>query len=343
MRALKLLILSAFFALSLSGVASAKPRSHEVKSGESLIKIAKEYGVSVKAICYASNINRKKPIKVGQVLTIPSKEDKTGAEARKSREEEAESAKKNKSSGKSKGGASGADASGEKSGASQSNGGQNSGVQSLSVPGAPIAYYHEPTGPGRKSLRPVLIYLHGRGGNPKRDCERWAKVASHLGWVVCPSGPEDRGEGKRGWYNNWAAGHRVVMSTLNALRAEHGRRVQLYGNTIIGFSEGALVAMNVGVREPKAFNRWLILAADTKYWGGPGLEALQKNRRAIRKVYLITGQNDATYEPTLTVKGWLDQRKVPVRSLTPSDMGHELLLENKRSLYQSALTWLNQG
>jgi len=91
------------------------------------------------------------------------------------------------------------------------------------------------------------------------------------------TGPEDRGSG-RGWANNWASGHHLVMASLAALRGKFGRRVQTYGNTIIGFSEGAYVAMNVGVRAPRVFNRWLILAAKADYWGGPGLQALDQAR-----------------------------------------------------------------
>src|SRR6185295_7802878 len=74
------------------------------------------------------------------------------------------------------------------------------GMRGLEVPGAGTAYYYEPIGPGRKSLRPVIMYLHGRGGRPREDCKRWAPVARRLGWVVCPSGPGARGDGF-GWNN----------------------------------------------------------------------------------------------------------------------------------------------
>ena len=72
----------------------------------------------------------------------------------------------------------------------------------------------------------------------------------------------------RAWDNNWPSAHHATMAAISALRDKYGRRVQLWGNTLIGFSEGAYAAMNVGVREPRTFNRWLILAASSKYWGG---------------------------------------------------------------------------
>src|SRR6266508_4367885 len=65
----------------------------------------------------------------------------------------------------------------------------------LDLPGANPAFYFEPT--SRTGLRPVLVYLHGRGGNPQVDCMKWAHVAREFGWIICPSGPEDRGGGAR--------------------------------------------------------------------------------------------------------------------------------------------------
>lgn len=196
---------------------------------------------------------------------------------------------------------------------------------------------------GRLGLRPVIVYLHGRGGHPAADCRRWATLARNLGWVLCPSGQEDRGEGARGWNNDWPSAQRVVLAALAALREKHGRRVQLRGNTLVGFSEGAYVAMNVGVRNPRTFNRWLILAADSKYWGGPGVEALGEARGAVKRVYLITGAEDGVYEGTLQVRRWLQQAKIPTRASLPEDMGHEVPLERRAAMYRAALWWLDRA
>ena len=59
----------------------------------------------------------------------------------------------------------------------------------LEVSGHADAFYYRPHVRGQ---RPVLMYLHGRGGNPNEDCRKWAKVGTQFGWVVCPQGPEDR-------------------------------------------------------------------------------------------------------------------------------------------------------
>ena len=309
--------------LTLASRASAE-RVHVVAAGHTLGKIADRYHVTIAAICNANGIERRDAIQPGQKLIIPDKDDKDGEKARRSRQAKTAPAED--------------DAKKERSSA----GPDSDGMQTLRVPGFGDAYYYAPTGPGRLTLRPVMMYLHGRGGHPKRDCRRWAPIVRRLGWLICPSGPGALGRG-RGWNNTWYTAHQAAMGALQALRARYGRRVQLYGNTLIGFSEGAYAAMNVGVREPRAFNRWLILAANSNYWGPHGHEKLKSARGSLRKVYLITGAKDGVIQGTREVREVLRREKVSTRITTPEDMGHELDLESKRWLYHSALVWLNQG
>jgi predicted esterase len=208
----------------------------------------------------------------------------------------------------------------------------------LDLPRMGPAFYHRPAGRG---LKPVLVYLHGRGGNPEADCAKWAPVARDFGWILCPSGPEDRGGGSRAWANNWLAAKNVVDSALAALRDKFGRRVQLRGNTLIGFSEGAFVAMNIGVREPEVYNRWLILAANDGYWGGEGQDELVKQNARIKRVYLLTGEQDGVVDNTRRVFDILDQAGVHVIMRTPDWLAHETPVDRMRRLYVRPLRWLN--
>lgn len=288
----------------------APAQVHVVASGNTPAGIAKRYGITVEALLEANHLRRTERLRIGQRLVIPG----AGVGRLHPLPEDAK----------------------EPPAASNE-------MQRLPIAGSGPAFYYEPTGPGRLHMRPVIVYLHGRGADPASYCRRWARVARNLGWLVCPSGPEDRGEGKRGWNNNWPEGHGVVMRAIQALRTKYGRRVQLYGNTLIGFSEGAYVAMNVGLREPKTFNRWLILGADTDYWGASGLATLPEARGRVRRVYLITGQHDDVVDDASAVRKWLVQAGVPVRVSTPRDMGHEVALEAKPAMYQAALRWLSEG
>lgn len=292
-------------------------RVHVVAEGNTLGGIARRYGTTIERILEANHMLRTDRLKLGAKLVIPGdtalpkekEKESFGAEEQKRVTETADP-----------------------------------GMQEMQLPGSHApAYYFEPTGPGRAGMRPVIVYLHGRGAEPRHYCKRWARVARNLGWLICPSGPEDRGDGKRGWNNNWYSGRHLVMNAIEGLRKKYGRRVQLWGNVLVGFSEGAFVAMNVGLREPQTFNRWLILGADTDYWGAAGVNTLPEAKGRVKKVYLITGRRDDVVGDADKVRRWLTNAGVPVRVATPNDMGHEVALESKPAMYQSALRWLSEG
>lgn len=296
---------------------AAGRRTHQVVEGQTLGMIARRYNVSIEQICRFNGIQRNAALKPGTQLVIPDPGETEPPPPAATR------------------------AAPEPPSAPEPSPVSRDGQQQLTVSGHTIFYY-EPVGTGRKSLRPVIFFLHGRGGDAASDCRRWARIARKLGWLVCPSGPVLHGGG-RSWGNNWMAGHDTMMGALQALRAKYGRRVQLYGNTLVGFSEGAHVAMNVGVRQPRTFNRWLILGASDAYWGGQGFEALQAGRAALRRVYLITGEQDSVVERTRVVANWLERARVATRVSTPEDLAHELALETRAELYRTALVWLDRG
>lgn len=295
-------------------------RTHVVASGHTLGKIAKRYHVGIESLCRANGIRRSEVLRPGRTLVIPNGDDDPIIDSPEL----------------------GSQTSSPNSDANDRRPIDSTGMRTLEVRGAGPVYFYTPTGSGRFTMRPVLVYLHGRGGNPMRDCHRWASVARRFGWLVCPSGPVAY-NGGRAWNNSWPAGQHAVMGAIKALREEYGRRVQLFGNTLIGFSEGAYVAMNVGVREPRTFNRWLILGADTSYWGGDGMLALKDARQRVRRVVLITGEQDQVVGESRKVAGWLEKENVPLRVQTPVDLAHEIALERMPNLYESALRWLEGG
>jgi LysM repeat protein/predicted esterase len=297
--------------------APTEPRYHVVGPGHTLGKIAKRYHLKIESLCGANGLSRHTSLKVGQRLIVPYGDDDPIVTLGPAPSDTASDEPRRRES-------------------------DPNGMKQLSVSGAGPVYYYEPTGSGRNSMRPIVVYLHGRGGDAEADCRRWSRVARRFGWLLCPSGPSPH-NGGRTWNNNWVSGQQAVMGAVQALRNLYGRRVQLYGNTLVGFSEGAYVAMNVGVRQPRTFNRWFILGADVSYWGGAGLEALKDAKSKVRRVVLLTGGRDQVVDDTRTVAGWLDDEGVPLRIQTPGDLAHEVAIERKPELYVSALNWLDKG
>jgi len=209
--------------------------------------------------------------------------------------------------------------------------------QRLEVKGFADAFYYRPRGRG---MKPVIIYLHGRGGNPEEDCRKWARVATQFGWVLCPEGPEDRGGGARSWANNPGLGKEIVDASLAALRAKYHRRVQLRGNILVGFSEGAFIAMQVGLHDPKTWSRWLILAANDQYWWGDAAQLLHDARKKIHRVYLLTGENDGVAQNTERVGELVKAQDIPVKVSIKAGMGHEVPADRMITNYRRPLLWL---
>jgi predicted esterase len=206
----------------------------------------------------------------------------------------------------------------------------------IEVPGAPDAYYYKPRARGQK---PVIMYLHGRGGNPAEDCRKWARVATQFGWVVCPSGSGTNEAGGRTWTNGTVDAQRIIDATINALREKYKSKVQRRGNVLVGFSEGAWVAMNVGLKDQRTWSRWLILGASDAYWGDVS-EALDKDKRKVQRVYLLTGENDGVAQNTVRVGDTLKKVKVPVKVKLVPGMGHEVPSDRMVSTYRRPLAWL---
>jgi predicted esterase len=207
----------------------------------------------------------------------------------------------------------------------------------LVVPGHAKAFYYPPSkGTGKR----VILWLHGRGAHVADDCAKWAPVARRLGWLLCPQGDEDRGGGARGWANNAELGRENVAKALAALRKKSKNAIEPGKHVLIGFSEGAFVAMQLGVHEAPTWSRWLILAANDGYWLGDGVQRLREQRRHLRRVVLLTGASDEVVAETRRTFAILEHEKVTAKLVVPADLGHEVPGSRMGALYTYPLRWL---
>jgi predicted esterase len=190
---------------------------------------------------------------------------------------------------------------------------------------------------------PGFSDLHGRGGNPFEDCRKWARVARQFGWVVCPQGPAATDTGGRAWGNDADTARKIVDATFVALAAKYKGRVQARGNVLIGFSEGAFIAQQLGMRDPRRWSRWLILAANDRYWFGDAPQLLEQNHSKIRRVYLFTGEDDQVAENTVRAGEMLKTAHIRVKVKIAPGLGHEVPADRMITNYRRPLRWLIRG
>lgn len=208
-------------------------------------------------------------------------------------------------------------------------------VVRVTVPHRPDAYVVEPKSDG---AQPLVLVLHARNGDPEEDCRKWATVAAAYGWVLCPAGPVPTDNGHS--WGRYDEAKKAIDEAIEALRAKYGARVRSSGNLVIGFSEGALVAQNLGLFEPERWSRWLILGGSDKYWGDSGPELLRAQRRKIARVVLITGEHDAVLEHSLRAGGMIRDAHIPVRVIVRRGLGHDVPADRMAQNFAPSLRWL---
>ena len=117
---------------------------------------------------------------------------------------------------------------------------------------------------------------------------------------------------------------------------------------MIAKKRGAGDVLNRSARADKAEmrgRRFLdppIRAANDQYWFGDSEALLKEKRRKIRRVYLLTGQNDEVAENTKRVGEQLKAAKVRVRVQIAEGLGHEIA-GAKMKTYRRPLRWLTAG
>ena len=156
-----------------------------------------------------------------------------------------------------------------------------------------------------------------------------------------------RGEtdsGGRTWGNDADGAKRVIDATVAALQAEYHGRVRSRAATSSSASARARTSPSRwACAIPPHWNRWLILAANDKYWWGDAPQLLETNRAKIRRVYLFTGENDQVVENTKRVGEMLKDAHIRVKVRIAPGLGHEVPADRMITNYRRPLRWLARG
>jgi predicted esterase len=124
---------------------------------------------------------------------------------------------------------------------------------------APGVLVYPPDG-DRSRPHPVTVMLHGMCDVPENECPYFSGVATKTSWLVCPRATLSCAGGGA----IWPASRRteLVEAAIARVAAEHPGEVDTERErTLIGFSLGAFVAMDLANRAPSRWSRVLLLAA----------------------------------------------------------------------------------
>ncbi len=162
---------------------------------------------------------------------------------------------------------------------------------------------------------PVAVMLHGMCGMPENTCPWFAASVARKSWLVCPRGTS-RCEGA-GSVWQWKDNTALVDAAVKRVAAAHPGMVDDRTNgTLIGFSWGALAALDVAQRGDGRWSSLILVAADVKP------DAARLARAGVRHVYMGAGNGDMMRDPMLAASRRLASQGVPAIFVSLGNVGH---------------------
>ncbi len=176
----------------------------------------------------------------------------------------------------------------------------------------------------------TVVYLHGIHGRPENGCPWLREGASEVGWLVCPAANSRLPNDTFSWGGTLAEQHAVVA------RAEHAAKAQGASadgaNVIVGFSQGAYLAIDL-VRARLGHYRGLVLiAADVE----PSRAML--GAAGVDRIVLAAGDLDGSSAPLRRTAERLRREGMDVRFVSLGRIGHSYETTEKESL-RDAIVW----
>lgn len=179
----------------------------------------------------------------------------------------------------------------------------------------------------------VLVYLHGRCGDPHAGIRAFAEQVSGWGTLVsvqadlsCP----DR-KGRWRWSGDVEKAARRVDAAIDAVSRARRRPLDAAGRTLIGYSEGALRAESIAKRHPDRYPRAVLLASPRAPEGSSFTRA--------SRVALVMGQLDAQAEMRAGDEH-LAQAGVPHRLFTLAGARHGTYGSDAQRAMGAVFAWL---
>lgn len=166
----------------------------------------------------------------------------------------------------------------------------------------------------RTAARPITVMLHGMCDIPENECPYFARVAAKDSWLICPRGTLTCASAGATWAYSRRA--ETIDAAIRRVEAEHEGLVDAHTNsTLIGFSLGAFVAMDLANREP---TRW----AQVVLIGGKVVPDMRHLARGTTHFVFGAGELDQSYSHMAASVRRLQRAGVAATFLSLGHVGH---------------------
>lgn len=189
--------------------------------------------------------------------------------------------------------------------------------------------------PGDTGKRSVIVYLHGRCGDPLAGINAFPEASSQRGTMIsvqadepCPNNPQ-----RRRWGADLRAIQTRIDAAISAVAAQREGGLDTSELTLIGYSEGALRAEQIAKKYPSRYPRVVVIGSPVT----PSATSFAN----VKAVITMVGELD---RQDLMRAGYADIEKSgkPVRFMQLPGVGHGKYGADGNRVLDEAFTWLFQ-
>ncbi|MFW5740484.1 MAG: alpha/beta hydrolase, partial [Myxococcota bacterium] len=163
--------------------------------------------------------------------------------------------------------------------------------------------------------KPLVVMLHGMCDPPERECPYFANTVTEFAWLVCPRARLRCRNGGTMW--EWRKKYDTVDAAVERIRRHDPEGVDAADERIlVGFSLGALAAMDIAHRGEGRWQRLLLIGAEVY----PNAELLKK--AGVKRVLLASGDRDMMRWHMTEQARRLNGRGVPAKFMSMGPVGH---------------------
>ena len=164
---------------------------------------------------------------------------------------------------------------------------------------------------------PLILAFHGYGSSGLEIEKVWRKAADEVGAIlIAPTSPHVVEIGQHGWgvvEESEAIARRLVEKMTESYAADPSKII------LTGFSQGAMLAVNVGLRNPERFAGVIPICGTFD----PATATIPlKNMSYSPRFAILNGADDAEVENNRTAARLLSRIGVPVRLRLYPGIGH---------------------
>jgi predicted esterase len=203
----------------------------------------------------------------------------------------------------------------------------------MPVDGHPVLVYSPESASVVPQARRVIVMLHGMCDTPENECSRFHAASS--GFLVCPRANGECGNGGAIWRGPFASKQALVAGSLQALKSELGDAIDTeHEATLIGFSQGAYLALNLVTDDANPFSKLILIGASVE----PDVRVLK--RAGVRRVLLAAGDYDGAKTNMQRAAARLASEGFDARYMSLGLVGHQFAVDMDGWM-RRALSWVD--